>query len=111
MRRDECYLLDMLGEARNVVKFTEDLTYEEFALSILHRNATLRSLEVVGEAANRISSDCKRLHTRIPWIDIIGLRNRIVHGYFAIDLEVVWSIVHEELPVLIRELEAITPPE
>lgn len=111
MRRDEGNLLDMLIAARNAVEYTEDLSFEEFAISDLHQNATFRALDMVGVAANRISPDSRKLHAQIPWIDIVGLRNRIEHGQFEMELELMWSIVHEEFPGLIRELEAITPPE
>lgn len=111
MRRDEGNLLDMLIAARNAVEYTEDLSYEEFVISDLHQNATFRALDIVGVAANRISPDSRNLHAQIPWIDIVGLRNRIEHGYFEMKLKVMWSIVHEEFPILIRELEAITPSE
>lgn len=111
MRRNECYLLDMLSAAQNAARFTDNLSYEEFTHSALHQNATLKALEIIGEAANQVTSECKKLHPHIPWIRIIGMRNRIVHAYFAIELSTVWSIVKEELPDLIRELEMIVPPD
>ena len=111
MRRDDAYLLDMLVAARKAVAFTTELTHQEFARSDLHQNAILKVLEVVGEAASRISEDFKTAHPKIPWHQIVGFRNRIVHVYFEIDLGVVWQIVQHDLPVLISQLEPLVPIE
>ena len=111
MRRDEAYLLDMLVAARNAAMFAQDLTWDRFAASDLHQNAILKAVEIVGEAASRISDDTKKMHPELPWQDITGLRNRIVHAYFAIDLSVIWNIVREDMPESIGKLERIAPPE
>lgn len=111
MRHDDSYLLDMLVAARKVVQFAQGLDYERFARSDLHQNAIFKVLEVVGEAASRISDEKRQAHREIPWTDIVGLRNRIVHAYFEIDLTVVWNIVNDDIPLLIRQLEQIAPPE
>ena len=70
-------------------------------LSIVHL------LMIVGEAASRIPSDERSNYPAIPWSQVVGLRNRIVHGYFDVDLEIVWNIVEHDLPPLIAELEKI----
>ena len=111
MRPDDAYLLDMLVAARKAVAFAADLPYQEFARSDLHQNAILKALEVVGEAASRISDDFKTVHPEIPWRQIVGFRNRIVHAYFEIDLGVVWQVVQDDLPVLISLLEPLAPSE
>ncbi len=111
MRQDDAYLLDMLVAARKASMFVEGITYEQFVESDLHNNAVFKVLEVLGEAASRISETTKDAHPEIPWLEIIGLRNRIVHAYFEIDLEVVWNIVNDDVPTLIRELEHIAPPD
>ncbi len=111
MRRDDSYLLDMLVAARKAARFADGMTYAQFERSDLHQNAIFKTLEIVGEAASRVSEAAKEAHTGIPWREIVGLRNRIVHAYFEIDIEVVWKIVHEDLPVLIPQLESLVPPE
>lgn len=107
MRRDDAYLLDMLVAARKAVTFTEELTYTQFMQSDLHQNAVLKVLEIVGEGASRVSEDARETYSEITWPQIVGLRNRIVHGYFEIDLEIVWKIVQEDLPPLIIQLELL----
>ena len=70
-----------------------------------------RFWEIVGEAASRISDSTQTAHPEIPWQEIVGLRNRVVHVYFEIDLSLVWQIVREDVPALIVQLERLVPPE
>ena len=79
--------------------------------AICTRTRYFKVIEIVGEAASRISDEKRQAHQEIPWSDIVGLRNRIVHAYFEIDLAVVWNIVNDDVPALIRQLEQIAPPE
>ena len=111
MRRDDSYLLDMLVAARRAARFVDGMTFEQFERSDLHQNAVFKTLEIVGEAASRVSEATREAYAGMPWREIIGLRNRIVHAYFDIDIEVVWKIVHEDLPPLIARLETLVPPE
>ena len=71
--------------------------------------AVLRCLEIVGEAASRIPVGIQRRYPNIPWPQIIGMRNRLVHGYDIVDYEVVWNTVTQDLPPLIAEIEKIAP--
>jgi uncharacterized protein with HEPN domain len=71
--------------------------------------AIIRCLEILGEAASRISVAIRKRYPTIPWPQIIGMRNRLVHGYDIVDYDVVWSTVTEDLPPLITELEKIVP--
>ena len=111
MRQDDSYLLDMLVAARKAVTFAAGLTFAEFQRSDLHQNAIFKVLEIVGEAASRISAATQAAHPEIPWQEIVGLRNRVVHVYFEIDLGLVWQIVREDVPALITQLEGLVPPE
>ena len=111
MRQDDLYLLDMLVAARKAARFAADVTYSQFERSDLHQNAIIKVVEIVGEAASRVSEVTKEAHPEVPWQEIVGLRNRIVHAYFEIDLELIWQIVHEDVPVLIDRLEQMVPPE
>ena len=69
--------------------------------------ATLRCLEIVGEAAGHVPESLRQQHPQIPWPQIIGTRNRLVHGYDLVDYDIIWSTVTEDLPPLIAELEKI----
>ena len=111
MRRDESYLLDMLTEARRATRFVENLAFQEFCESRVHQYATLRSIEIVGEAASRISDAKKSVFPQIPWHAIAEFRNQFVHADFSIDLRLIWRTVHDEVPALVTELERIVPYE
>ncbi|MDW7999124.1 MAG: DUF86 domain-containing protein [Thermodesulfovibrio sp.] len=67
----------------------------------------LRNLEIIGEAAKNISSDLKRKHRNIPWKDIAGMRDKIIHFYFGVNLDIVWATVKEKLPEFKNEIEKI----
>lgn len=71
----------------------------------------VRLIEIVGEAATQITREFQNQHSEIPWAQIVGMRNRLIHAYFDIDMDRVWKIVKDDLPSLIVELEKIIPPE
>ena len=68
-------------------------------------------MEIIGEAASRLSAETRAAHPPIPWREIVGMRNRLVHAYFEIDLRLVWDTVRNDLPPLIARLEPLVPPE
>jgi len=111
MRRDEAYLLDILIAARKALQFLEGITWEEFKQSELHQNAVMRPLEIIGEAARRVSQQTRDAHPEIPWEEMIGMRNRLIHEYFRVNLKTVWDTVHNDLPPLIALIEPLVPPE
>jgi uncharacterized protein with HEPN domain len=111
MQRDDAYLLDMLIAARKAIAFLEDMTWEAFAASELHQSAVIRPLEIIGEAAGRMSPATREAHPEIPWTKMIGMRNRLIHEYFRVDLATVWDTVQDDLPPLIAMLEPLVPPE
>lgn len=71
----------------------------------------VRLIEIIGEAANRVSSACRAKYPDIPWLQIVGMRNRFIHGYDDIDFDILCQTISEDLPSLITELEKIIPPE
>jgi uncharacterized protein with HEPN domain len=111
MRRDEAYLLDILLAARRAIKYVEGLNWEEFEANELVQDAVMRPLEIIGEAAGHISDEFRTRHPVIPWHNIIGIRNRLIHEYFRIDRKIVWDTIKNDLPDLIRMLEPIVPKE
>ena len=111
MRPDSACLVDMLQATRDAMEFTNGLTRTEFKNSLLHQNAVLKSLETIGEAASRLSDTTRTLHSEIPWRKIIGMRNRLVHVYFDVDIDTVWDAVQNDLPKLKSQLEAIVSHE
>jgi uncharacterized protein with HEPN domain len=111
MRRDEAYLLDILLAARRALKYVESMSLEEFATNEIAQDAVVFPLEIMGEAAGRISEDFREAHPGIAWHKIIGIRNRLIHEYFRIDRKTVWDTIKNDLPELIRLLEPLVPEE
>lgn len=111
MRDDDARLLDMLLAAREAMAFVDGLTFPEFQRNRMAQLAVLKTIEVVGEAASGIGTDTTKAHPDIPWSGIIGMRNRLVHGYFSINLERVWETVQQDIPRLLSQLEPLVPPE
>jgi len=110
-RDDSAYLLDMLLAARDALSFAEDLAFEDFVRDRRTQPSVLKSLEIVGEAAAQVSEAAQRANPNIPWREIVGMRNRLVHVYFDIDLPLVWDTVRYNLPDLIAHLDPLVPPE
>ena len=111
MLRDEAYLLDMRLAARDVLDFTRGVTFEHFGADKMMQYAVIHGVQVIGEAARRISEEYCATHPQIPWPAIRGMRHRLVHEYRAVDLEKVWRVVETHIPELLRLIEPLIPPE
>ncbi len=105
--KDMARLWDMLDAARSAVEFIEGMRYEDFLLDRKTRHAVERNLEIIGEAARCVSSKVQESHPVIPWRSMIGLRNVLAHEYGDIRHEIIWSIITNRLPPLIRLLEGM----
>lgn len=111
MRNDDALLLDILIASRKVQKFTESLTRDSFSVSDLVQSAVIREIQVIGEAARLISDETKNDNTQIDWSAISGMRNRVVHEYFNIDLDIVWDTIQIDIPLLIQQIEPLVPQD
>lgn len=105
------YLADMLASIEKALSYVAGLRYEDFLGDSKTQDAVVRNLEVLSEAAHRIPAEVQKKHPQIPWSQIISMRNRLIHGYFAVDPEIVWTIVTNELPELRKHLEAVQQEE
>ncbi|WP_416867911.1 MAG: DUF86 domain-containing protein [Imperialibacter sp.] len=94
---------DILSCIGKIERYTLNLSFEDFLHDELRIDAVVRNLEVIGEASKRIHPDFKQ-SSNIPWREISGLRNKIVHEYFGVDLEIIWDIVQNDLSVLRAQL-------
>jgi len=95
----------MLDAAQKAVQFTEGRQRADLDSDDLLSLAVVRLIEVVGEAANKIEPETQGRYPNIPWSSIISARNRLIHGYDDVDLDIVWSIITIDLPGLIRQVE------
>jgi uncharacterized protein with HEPN domain len=112
MRRpDDALLLDMLLYARRVASRIADVSRQQFDEDEDLQFSLTYQIQVIGEAANRLSSEQRASHTEIPWRSIMGMRHVVVHDYFRVDLDVVWETATKSVPELVASLERIVPPE
>ena len=92
---------------RKIQRYVAGLDHDTFIKDDKTIDSVVRNLEIIGEAANRLPGDFRAQHHEIEWRKIIGLRNRIVHDYFNIDVEIVWEIIQKDLPNLKSKLSLI----
>lgn len=111
MRSDAALLLDMLLALRKIVRFVEGLDEAAFRSSELVQSAAIREFQVLGEAARLVSEAAKQQHSSLPWRLIAGMRNRLIHEYFDVRLDVLWETIQRDVPALIAQLELLVPAE
>ena len=111
MSTDDSWLLDMLTYARLARERIADVTREEFLADVDKHLAVTHLVMIIGEAAAQVSNERRAALPAVPWGQIVGTRNRIVHHYFKVDFEILWNIVENDLPTLIAQLEPEVPPE
>jgi uncharacterized protein with HEPN domain len=111
MWRDDALLLDMLIAAGDARDFVSGIDWQGFAASRLHQSAVVRAIEIIGEAANKLSAEFRDAHPETPWSEIIGMRHRLVHAYNEIRLEIVWDVVQNRLPALVEVIRPLVPLE
>jgi uncharacterized protein with HEPN domain len=113
-KQDEVYLKEILEQIFSAQKYIKGKNQNSFMRSSLHKAAVVRTLEVIGEAARQISEPTRIKLPQIPWNQMIGMRNRLIHGYFDVDYEIVWQVAKNELPKLTAALDRsvllIAPP-
>ena len=97
----------MLEAIQTIGDYLQGLTYPEYIADNRTKDAIVRNLEVIGEAATHIPDEVKERYSAIPWKNVIGLRNVVIHHYFGIDYATIWFIVKEQLPVLENQIEEV----
>ncbi len=107
------YLEHMQQAAMDACAFVQGMAREDFQQDKRTQQAVIMSLIIVGEAATKVMdshADFAQEHPQVPWRSMRGMRNRMAHGYFDIDLDMVWNTVQNALPELLRQLSALRPP-
>lgn len=106
MHDDHISMRQLLDHAREAKGLARGREHSDLGTDRMFEVALTRLVEMVGEAATRVSTETRELHPEIPWADIAGMRNRLIHGYDAVDLDVLWYTVETDLPPLIAQLES-----
>jgi uncharacterized protein with HEPN domain len=110
MSRDDALVLDIVLAAEDAQSFVQGMNFAAFEASRLHQNAVIRSLEIVGEATGKLSAVLKSAYPNLPWRSIKSMRNRLIHTYNEISLNIVWAVVQDDLPQIIATLKPLIPP-
>jgi uncharacterized protein with HEPN domain len=109
MRPEKLYLTDIIEAADAIGRFCEEISFEEMTSDEMRQAAVLQKLIVIGEAVTRLPSKFHQEHKEIPWADIAGFRNIAVHEYFAIQWDIVWETVTQDVPVLRKQIAELLP--
>jgi len=110
-RSDLDYLRDIREAVHRIGLYTDAMTYDHFQADTKTQDAVIRNLEIVGEAAKSLSNELRAKYADLPWRGMAGVRDRLIHHYFGINLDIVWDIVTVELSVLRSKVEEILQHE
>jgi uncharacterized protein with HEPN domain len=100
-------LSDILEAIKRIRIFTSGMDYEAFMDDIKTRDAVVRNFEIIGEASKSIKNDFREKYTGVPWKEMAGMRDKLIHHYFGVNYEIVWTIIHEELSPVFDSINRI----
>ncbi|MCC3415139.1 MAG: DUF86 domain-containing protein [Microcoleus sp. PH2017_29_MFU_D_A] len=109
MPRDNESLIDIERAARRILRYTDKISRAELEMNDEKLSAILYQIAIIGEATKRLSQDFRQQHPEIPWREIAGMRDMLIHKYDQVDFDVIWDVVQSKLPELVTKLEPILP--
>ena len=107
IKDDIAYIEHILDCIRKIHEFSNDLSLKEFKSNEMVQDAIIRNIEIIGEASKKISKDTKQTYYKIPWKEIAGMRDKLIHDYLGVDVSVVWKTIKEDIPALERLMREI----
>ena len=108
-RADAALLIDLVNHARRIAQFLTGQTHEQFLSNAEKQAAVAHHVMVIGEIARRLSEPFKAAHPAIPWANVAGMRNRLIHDYGDVNLDVLWTVAKERVPELVQQIEPVLP--
>jgi uncharacterized protein with HEPN domain len=106
MKDDSLYLDHILRSIDNILRYTKGLNKKDFSKNNLVQDAVIRNFEIIGEATKKVSDKYKKMHFEMPWKEMSGMRDKLIHDYIGVDIAVIWKTIKEDLPPLKKILEA-----
>jgi len=107
LKNDLAYIGHILLCIRKIRKYTKGIDKIEFAKNELLQDAIIRNIEIIGEAAKKISADYKQAYRDIEWKEIAGMRDKLIHDYFGVDIDIIWKTIQQDIPYLYKELKKL----
>ncbi len=100
IKKDQVYLEHILEAITKIESFTKEISRFDFDHNVMIQDAIIRNIEIIGEATKKISNEFSQSHQEIPWSEMDGMRNKLIHDYMDVDLDVVWKTIEVDLPLL-----------
>lgn len=107
MRDQKLYLKDIIFAMKSIQSFTEGMEFEDFETDDKTISAVIQKFEIIGEAAKRIPNNVREKHSGIPWKQMAGMRDRLIHSYFEVDKRLVWDTIQKEIPKVKTKIEKL----
>ncbi len=107
MKEDEIYLQHILQAVERIEEYTTDFSSDDFFSNHLVQDAVIRQFEIIGEATKRLSVGITENYVQIEWKDVAGMRDKLIHHYMGVDIEVLWDTIQQDIPILKEEVKKI----
>jgi uncharacterized protein with HEPN domain len=105
------FLLDISESARRIISYTEGMKYDDFLVDLKTQDSVIRNIEIIGEAVKNLSTELRATYDQVAWKSMAGMRDRLIHDYFGINIDIVWGVATENIPVLLHQLDDILSRE
>ncbi len=109
--KDDAYIQHMIDAISQIETYTKNIDYKDFEKDELRQDAVIRQMEILGEASKRVSEEMKEKYPEMPWQDVAGMRDKLIHGYFGVDTQIVWTTIQNDIPQLRKKLRKIKEKE